>query len=108
MFSSLVVVLASETTHTRGREKLTKFEQSKTIESGNNMENHFCSVCGTLMYRISSAYPEFLVARLGTVDDFSLHETLLRPKVEGYTKDRVCWFQGAEGAKQFIDGNVTL
>lgn len=108
MFSSLVIVLASETTHVRGREKLTKFEQSKTIESGNNMENHFCSICGTLMYRISSAYPGLLVARLGTVDDFNLHETLLRPKVEGYTKDRVCWFQGAEGAKQVIDGNVTL
>jgi hypothetical protein len=108
MFSSLLIVLASETYHVRGREKLTKFAQSKTIESGNTMENHFCSVCGSLMYRISSAYPDLLIARIGTVDDFNLHETLLKPRLEVYTRDRVCWYNGVDGAKQCVDGNVTL
>lgn len=108
MFSSLLVVLASETSHVRGREKLTKFAQSKTVESGNTMESYFCSVCGSLMYRISSACPDLLVARIGTVDDFNLHDTLLKPRLEVYTRDRVCWYNGVEGAEQYVDGKVTL
>jgi hypothetical protein len=103
MFASNFVVQASETKHVRGREKLTKFAQSKTIESGNTMENHFCSVCGSLMYRISSAFPELLITRIGTVDDFDLHESVLKPKVEVYTKDRVCWLGGVDGAVQYGD-----
>ncbi|KAM0713460.1 hypothetical protein Q7P37_010422 [Cladosporium fusiforme] len=101
MFASNFIVKDSETTHVRGRDKLTKFAQNKTIESGNTMENHFCSVCGTLMYRISSGWPGLLVTRIGTVDDYNLHETVLKPRLEQYTKDRVCWFNGAEGAVQF-------
>ena len=38
--------------------------------------------------------------RIGTVDDFSLHETKLKPRVEQFTKDRVNWLHGVEGAKQ--------
>ena len=103
MFASNLTVLASETKHVRGRDKLTKFAQSKTIESGNTMENHFCSVCGTLMYRISSGWPELLITRIGTVDDYDLHESVLKPRIEIYTKDRVCWLGGADGAVQYGD-----
>jgi len=103
MFASNFTVLASETKHVRGRDKLTKFAQSKTIESGNTMENHFCSVCGTLMYRISSGWPELLITRIGTVDDYDLHESVLKPRIEIYAKDRVCWLGGAEGVEQFGD-----
>ena len=98
MFASNFLVKASETTHVRGRDKLTKYAQSHTIESGNTMENHFCSVCGSLMYRISSGFPDTLIPRIGTVDDFDLHDTLLKPQNEIYTKDRVSWLNGAEGA----------
>lgn len=103
MFASNFTVKASATEHVRGRDKLTKFAQSKTIESGNTMENHFCSVCGTLMYRISSAWPELLITRIGTVDDFDLHETVLKPRIEIYTKNRVCWLDNVEGAEQHRD-----
>lgn len=103
MFASNFTVLASETKHVRGRDKLTKFAQSKTIESGNTMENHFCSVCGSLMYRISSGHPELLITRIGTVDDFDLHETVLKPRIEIYTKDRVCWLSDVNGAVQHRD-----
>lgn len=101
MFASNFIVKESETTHVRGRDKLTKFAQSKTIESGNEMANYFCSVCGSLMYRISSGYPGLLITRIGTVDDFNLHETSLKPRLEQFTKDRVCWLAGAEGVAQF-------
>lgn len=103
MFASNFCVQESETKHVRGRDKLTKFSQNKTVESGNTMENHFCSVCGSLMYRISSGFPGILITRIGTVDDFDLHETVLKPKVEIYAKKRVCWLNGAEGVKQHDD-----
>jgi len=64
------------------------------------MTNHFCSTCGTLMYRVSSGWPGMSILRIGTVDDFHLHETKLKPQVEQFTKDRVAWLKGAEGAKQ--------
>lgn len=103
MFASNFVVKDSETTHVRGQDKLTKFSQNKTVESGNTMENHFCSVCGTLMYRISSGFPGMLITRIGTVDDFDLHETALKPRVEIFTRNRVCWLNDVEGAEQHED-----
>jgi hypothetical protein len=42
-----------------------------------------------------------LIMRIGQVDDFSLHETLLKPQMETFIKDRVAWFKGAEGAVQY-------
>ena len=36
------------------------------------------------------------ILRIGTVDDFALHETKLRPRVEQFTKSRVAWFQGVD------------
>lgn len=65
------------------------------------MTNYFCSTCGTLMYRVGSAFPGQSILRIGTVDDFNLHETKLRPQIEQFTKDRVVWFSGVEGAKKF-------
>lgn len=88
----------------RGQDKLTKFAQSKTIATGHTMENDFCSVCGTLMYRISSGYPGMLIPRIGTVDDFDLMEGKMKPRIEQFTKDRTKWFQGGEGVKQ-VEGN---
>lgn len=38
------------------------------------------------------------------MDDFSLHETKLKPRIEQYTKDRVAWFHGGEGVEQ-VEGS---
>lgn len=38
--------------------------------------------------------------RIGQVDDFTLHETTLKPRIEQFTRDRVAWLKGAEGAEQ--------
>ncbi|OQN97459.1 hypothetical protein B0A48_16618 [Cryoendolithus antarcticus] len=99
MFASNFVVQESQTIHTRGKDKLTKFAQSKTIASGNTMENNFCSICGTLMYRISSGFPGLLITRIGTIDDFNLMETKIKPRFEMYTKTRVAWCPGAGDSK---------
>lgn len=57
------------------------------------------------MYRVGEAFPGKSIMRIGTVDDFNLHETKLRPRVEQFTKDRVSWLRGAEGVKQ-VEGSA--
>ena len=41
------------------------------------------------------------IMRIGQVDDRKLHETTLKPQLETFTKDRVAWFKGADGAGQY-------
>ncbi|KAL8293074.1 hypothetical protein RQP46_000768 [Phenoliferia psychrophenolica] len=106
MFATNVTVADSHLTHVRGLETLKTFAQSATIATGNVMTNHFCSNCGTLMYRRSSGFPGLTIARLGTVDDFHLHETKLKPTVEQYVKDRAGWLSGVEGVTQ-LEGSFT-
>ena len=100
MQASNFIVKDSTLKHDRGESKLTRWAQSKTIESGETMENSFCSVCGTLMYRRSTGFPGMSVMRIGTVDDFNLHETKLKPRVEQFCKDRVSWLSGGKGVEQ--------
>ncbi|KAE9967104.1 hypothetical protein EG328_008412 [Venturia inaequalis] len=100
MFASNFIVTESSTLHLKGQDKLTRYAQSNTIDSGSEMANYFCSVCGTLMYRKSSGFPGKLVTRIGTVDDYSLHEGALKPRVEQFCKDRVKWLEGGEGVEQ--------
>lgn len=100
MFASNFIVTDSSLKHLHGQEKLNEFAQSKTIATGNSMANYFCSTCGTLMYRISSGFPDKRTLRIGTVDDFNLHETKLKPRIEQFVKDRVSWFTGGQGVQQ--------
>ena len=50
------------------------------------------------MYRVGT--PGRSILRVGTVDDFHLHETKLRPRREIFVKDRVGWVGAVEGAEQ--------
>ncbi|KAF2014297.1 hypothetical protein BU24DRAFT_423289 [Aaosphaeria arxii CBS 175.79] len=101
MFASNFTVDDNYLTHVRGRDNLSTFSQNKSIASGKLMTNYFCKTCGTLMYRVGELWPGKSILRIGTVDDFTLHETKLKPRVELFTKDRVQWFSGVEGAKKF-------
>ncbi|KUI68283.1 hypothetical protein VM1G_04419 [Cytospora mali] len=101
MFASNFTVDDAYLKHLRGRDNLKTYAQSKTPASSNTMTNYFCSTCGTLMYRVSSGYPGMSILRIGTVDDFSLHETKLRPQNELFTATRADWLPGVEGAKKF-------
>ncbi|KAF1358553.1 hypothetical protein EJ07DRAFT_166797 [Lizonia empirigonia] len=95
MFASNFVVKDTHLKHVRGEDKLTRFRQNSTIATGNYMENSFCSVCGTLLYRRSSGYPGMSIPRIGTIDDFALQETAFKPRVETFEKDRCAWLQPA-------------
>lgn len=104
MFTSAFSILDTYLTHIRGRDNLTAYGQSRTITSGKLMTNYFCSTCGTLMYRVGTRGASIL--RLGTVDDFNLHETKLKPKSERFVKDRVGWLCAVEGIEQFEAGRI--
>ncbi|QDS76473.1 hypothetical protein FKW77_004976 [Venturia effusa] len=104
MFASNFVVKTNYLTHVRGEENLKRYSTTKSIVTkGNTMTNHFCSTCGSLLYRIGSGFPGLTIMRIGTVDDFNLMETKLRPRVEQFVKDRVDWLEGAKGLLQ-VDG----
>ncbi|KAF7345655.1 Glutathione-dependent formaldehyde-activating GFA protein [Mycena venus] len=92
MFASNFSVLDTHLTHIRGRENLAAFGQGKTIASKNTMTNYFCSTSG---------FPGMSILRIGTVDDFHLHETKLKPKREQFVENRVAWLHCLEGVKQF-------
>ncbi|KAI9737245.1 MAG: hypothetical protein M1818_005777 [Claussenomyces sp. TS43310] len=100
MFASNFIVADTHLSHLRGRANLTSYSQSHTVGSGKTMTNYFCSTCGTLMYRVGAAFPGHSILRIGTVDDFHLHETKLRPRVEQFVESRVGWLSGVEGVKQ--------
>jgi hypothetical protein len=101
MITTAFIVLDTHLTHIRGEDNLTKYSQSTTIASGNEMNNYFCKTCGTLMYRRGICAPGCSLLRTGTVDDFTLHETVLKPQIEQFVETRVSWLKGVDGAKQF-------
>ncbi len=108
MFASNFSIADTHLTLVRGRENLTAFGQAKTIASHNTMTNHFCSTCGTLMYRVSSGSPGRSILRIGTVDDFRLHETKLRPQREQFVEGRVNWLHPIDGANQVATRSSTV
>lgn len=97
MFTSAFIVNDTYLKHLRGQANLKTFAQNASIASGTMMTNFFCDTCGTLMYRVAERLPGHSLLRLGTVDDFNLAETKLKPRTEVFTKDRVSWFAGVPG-----------
>ncbi|KAJ6613940.1 Mss4-like protein [Mycena sp. CBHHK59/15] len=104
MFATNFVVADTHLKHLRGRDNLTIYSQSHTIGTGNTMSNYFCATCGSLMYRVSSGWVGNSILRVGTVDDFHLHETKLKPRIEQFVKYRAGWLGGVEGVEQ-VQGN---
>ncbi|KAJ6573449.1 Mss4-like protein [Mycena vulgaris] len=104
MFATNFVIADTHLKHLRGQDNLTIYSQARTVATGHTMANHFCSTCGTLMYRVGSRFPGYSVLRVGTVDDFNLHETKLKPRAEEFVKDRVSWLGDVEGIKQVEAG----
>lgn len=67
--------------------------------SGKINKHFFCSNCGSSLYTELEAMPEATIIKAGTLDGgaASLGGKIA---VEFYTKDRVSYLQGHEGAKQ--------
>ncbi|KAI5475298.1 hypothetical protein MNV49_001640 [Pseudohyphozyma bogoriensis] len=105
MFATNFCVTDEGLRHVRGRDLLKQFSQNVSIHNGKTMTNHFCGECGTLMYRIGEGFPGLNILRVGTVDDFSLHETVLKPRVEQFIKDRAGWLNDVEVVEEKRDGS---
>ncbi|KAH6621985.1 Mss4-like protein [Boeremia exigua] len=97
LFTTGLIVADTHLSHLRGQSNLKTYAQRATTASGALMTNYFCDTCGTLMYRVAEKVPGCSILRLGTVDDFNLAETKLKPSLEVYVKDRVGWFGGVPG-----------
>jgi hypothetical protein len=97
MFSSIFIINDAHLKHLRGQDNLKTYSQDESIHTKTLMTNHFCNTCGTLMYRVAERFPGHSLLRLGTVDDFNLVETKLKPRTEHFIKDRVSWFPGVPG-----------
>lgn len=96
-------IITDKSLQVQNADKLTHYERTHGIQTANSITSSFCSVCGSLMYRVSSAWPRARVLRTGTVDDFHLHETKLKPRIEQFVKDRVCWLAAGPDIKQYQD-----
>jgi hypothetical protein len=97
VFASNFTVLDTHLKHLRGQDNLKTFAQKQTVGSGKTMTNYFCATCGSLMYRVAEKYPGYSILRIGSVDDFNLADTKLKPRREQYIKYRVGWFTGVDG-----------
>ena len=100
MFASNFIDADDAVRYTRGQDNVTEYGQSKTIAAGNKMTNTFCTTCGTLLYRVGEGFPAMKIMRIGTVDDFNLMETVLRPRVEQFVENRVSWLHPTKGLPQ--------
>ncbi|KAF2673699.1 hypothetical protein BT63DRAFT_421827 [Microthyrium microscopicum] len=94
MFCSNFSINNKALKHIRGEDKLSHYSQNKSVASGASMEDSFCSICGNLMYRRSSRFPTMSILRIGTVDDFDLHASKLKPQFEQFINSRVPWLDG--------------
>jgi hypothetical protein len=59
------------------------------------------------MYRRGIGFAGGSILRIGTVDDFKLGETALRPTIEQFVKHRVDWIKDIENMVQ-IEGQVSV
>jgi hypothetical protein len=62
-------------------------EYISTANSGNQMRRRFCPTCGTHLFSISSARPQFTVVRVGTLEDPSS----IRPTANIWTSSAPSW-----------------
>ena len=106
MFASNFTVDDKYLKHLRGQENLKTFKQSKTIKTHNDMTNYFCGTCGTLLYRVSSGMPGMSILRIGTIDDFTLQETKLKPQVEQFVENRVGWLEKLNLGVPQVEGRM--
>ncbi|KAG9250979.1 Mss4-like protein [Emericellopsis atlantica] len=106
MFTSAFIVLDTHLRQVRGEDSMKQFGQSRTVDQ-TEMTNFFCGTCGSLMYRRSSGFPGISILRIGTVDDFKLAETALKPTFEQWVEHKVGWLKEIEDMAQ-IEGQASL
>ena len=101
MFATIFTCDDKYLRYSRGENNLTTWAQDATPRSGERMTNAFCETCGTLMWRKGDIMPGAKFMRVGTVDDISLHDTVLKPKKEIFAENRSARWHGVPGVDHF-------
>jgi hypothetical protein len=53
------------------------------------------------MYRVGANFPGWTICRIGTLDDFTLMQTKLRPQLEQFVEGRMDWLKPIDGVPQY-------
>lgn len=70
---------------------------ASAADSGNTLTRHFCPVCGSRLFLVTSARPDMMVMAAGAFDD----SRWFRPQVVLFTKRRPAWDLIDETVPQF-------
>jgi hypothetical protein len=96
---SVVVGVPAAALHVEG-ETLASFN-TLGEDHGGETQRHFCSACGSPIFSLSPAAPEFAFIKAGSLDD----STWLEPAVEVWTRSAQPWAPRLEtAAAQFERG----
>ncbi|KAF2488501.1 hypothetical protein BU16DRAFT_623534 [Lophium mytilinum] len=72
---------------------------SKTADSGKEIISHFCGDCGSTLSRTGGSFPDQVIVKVGTLDDFDALKDA-KPVVEFFAPERVDWVNAVPGAGQ--------
>lgn len=77
-------------------------EITKQADSSKKITSHFCSDCGTTLFRIGESFPGAIILKAGVLDD-PKWANQNKPKGELYAPERVSWVAALDDVAQ-IDG----
>jgi len=95
VFTTNVVFPTNCITITKGQDLVSIFKD-EAQDSGNSLERHFCSKCGSPLYNLGGDFGRTCAVFYSALDGFD-HGP---PKVEYYSKDRVDWLPEIEGTER--------
>ncbi|KAH0497638.1 hypothetical protein TgHK011_004927 [Trichoderma gracile] len=77
---------------------------SKTADSGVNIDNYLCGICGTTLWRETDNYKNLVIIKAGTLDEAHSIISAGIPAAEVFIRSRVAWVQPIHGAEQRVEG----
>jgi hypothetical protein len=72
--------------------------------SGKDVTYNYCSNCPTILFVQAEAMNGVNIVKMGTLDDEEVYNSLGKPQMEIYTRNRPQWCEAIEGAKQSEGG----
>ncbi|TDL25891.1 hypothetical protein BD410DRAFT_783871 [Rickenella mellea] len=94
-FTTNLVFPAGTLRVTKG-EDLIKLYHDPAQDSGNALDRHFCSNCGSPLFNLNGDFGKTLAVFCGALEDWD-HRA---PQIEYYSKDREQWVAEITGAEQ--------
>ena len=74
-------------------------------DSGKNVTYNYCQNCPTVLFVQAEAIDGINIVKMGTIDDEDVYDSLGKPGMEIYTRNRPSWCGAIEGAQQKEGGS---